>query len=354
MHTIRVNVGQGYDIKIDRGLIENVGELVSQIKKPGCKAVIVTDSNVAKLYLDACTKSLQASGFDILPVIFKAGEESKTIATLGNILECMAENGVTRSDIVIALGGGVTGDMAGFAAGVYMRGIPFVQVPTTLLAAVDSSVGGKTAVDLSVGKNLAGLFYQPQMVICDTQLLESLPEDEYKCGLAEAIKTGILANETLFEIFEKSNPAERLPEIIAGCAEYKAGVVMRDEKEAGERKLLNLGHTPGHAIESLSGFSIKHGLAVAAGLGIMARAAVRKGWSDEAVASRIEKVLIKNGLPINSDFNADELAMAALADKKRSGKTITLAVSSKIGACCLKEINVEDLKEIITLGQKAL
>lgn len=354
MHTIRVNVGKGYDINIGEGLLGKVGELVSTVKAPECKAVVITDSNVAKLYLFDCQQSLRASGFDTTAVIFDAGEESKTMSMLGKILEGMAEKGVTRNDIVIALGGGVTGDMAGFAAGVYMRGIPFVQVPTTLLAAVDSSVGGKTAVDLPSGKNLAGLFYQPEMVICDTLLLETLPEEEYKCGLAEAIKTGILSDEELFGIFEEGDPKENLPEIIARCAEYKAGVVMRDEKEKGERKLLNLGHTAGHAIEKLSNYEMKHGFAVAIGLGIIGRAASRLGYCSEETAKRIENALLRNGLPVNTELDEREIAEAALSDKKRSGKTITIAVPISIGNCDLKEIETDNLEEIIMLGKKAL
>lgn len=351
MNTVRAEVGKGYDINIGQGLINKVGEITSKVKAPSCKAVVVTDSNVAGLYLDACLKSLESAGFDTESVIFKAGEESKTIATLGEILETMAEKGITRKDIVIALGGGVTGDMAGFAAGVYMRGIPFVQVPTTLLAAVDSSVGGKTAVDLPSGKNLAGLFYQPEAVICDTELLKTLPIDEYKCGMAEAIKTGVLSGNDLFKKFEKGVSEDELPEIIASCAGYKAGVVMRDERETGERKLLNLGHTVGHAVEKLSNFELKHGFAVAAGMGVIARAASSLGWCDKEVTDRIEAALKAEGLPVNAKgFTARELAEAALSDKKRMGKTITIAVPKAVGACELKDIETEKLEEIIARG----
>ena len=249
-----------------------------------------------------------------------------------------------------ALGGGVTGDMAGFAAACYLRGVRCVQLPTTLLSAVDSSVGGKTAIDLAAGKNLAGAFLQPAAVLCDTDCLRSLPAEVFADGAAEAIKTGVLDDEGLFALFEDGTLTTAPDEVIARCVRYKAGVVERDEKEQGERKLLNLGHTAGHAIEKCSGYAIPHGHAVAAGLAIIARSAEALGWTEEPIAARIAACLAKNGLPTGTNYTAEALAEAALADKKRSGGDITLVIPKKIGVCELKKVPIADLLPIIRAG----
>ena len=268
-------------------------------------------------------------------------------------MEFLASEHLTRTDCVAALGGGVTGDMAGFAAAVYLRGIRYVQLPTTLLAAVDSSVGGKTAVDLTAGKNLAGAFCQPAAVICDTDCLKTLPPDVFADGAAEAVKTGVLSDEALFALFEDGTLTADPGEVIARCVAYKAGVVERDEKEQGERKLLNLGHTVGHAIEKCSGYVIPHGHAVAAGLAVIARAAEALGWTEESLAARITACLSKNGLPTGTDYSAEALAEAALSDKKRAGGDITLVVPRKIGHCELRKVPVADLLPIIRAGLEA-
>ena len=243
--------------------------------------------------------------------------------------------------------------MAGFAAAVYLRGIRYVQLPTTLLAAVDSSVGGKTAVDLTAGKNLAGAFCQPAAVICDTDCLKTLPPDVFADGAAEAVKTGVLSDEALFALFEDGTLTADPGEVIARCVAYKAGVVERDEKEQGERKLLNLGHTVGHAIEKCSGYVIPRGHAVAAGLAVIARAAEALGWTEESLAARITACLSKNGLPTGTDYSAEALAEAALSDKKRAGGDITLVVPRKIGHCELRKVPVADLLPIIRAGLEA-
>ena len=249
-----------------------------------------------------------------------------------------------------ALGGGVTGDMVGFAAACYLRGIRCVQLPTTLLSAVDSSVGGKTAIDLAAGKNLAGAFLQPTAVLCDTDCLRSLPADVFADGAAEAIKTGVLDDESLFALFEDGTLTAAPAEVIARCVRYKAGVVERDEKEQGERKLLNLGHTVAHAIEKCSGYAIPHGHAVAAGLAIIARSTEALGWTEEPIAARIAACLAKNHLPTGTEYTAEALAEAALADKKRAGGDITLVIPKKIGVCQLKKVPVTELLPIIRAG----
>ena len=332
MFTRHVNVNNnnsGYDVKVGRGLFENIGVEISNLKFN--KFAVVTDSNVGELYLETCIKSLREYG-DVGAVMFDAGEASKNIKTFGQILEGLAMNQLTRGDLIIALGGGVVGDMAGFAAGCYMRGIKFIQVPTSLLAAVDSSVGGKTAIDLTAGKNLAGLFYQPELVLCDIDLLKSLPDIEMQCGMAEALKTGILRGDDLFKFFENGNARENLDEVIALCVDYKAGVVERDERERGERK------------------EIKHGLAVAQGMKIINKITFRLGLSSQETFNRIDKALNNFNFDFNLNFKAGELFNAILADKKRKGDLITLVLPVEIGACELKDVNINALPALLELG----
>lgn len=349
IQTIQVYTSPAYGVSIGGGLLKSCGQHLRDVLAP-CRVAVITDSTVAPLYLETVTGSLEAAGFAVCSYIFPAGEGSKNFTTLSAILEFLAEQHLTRTDCVAALGGGVTGDMAGFAAACYLRGIRYVQLPTTLLSAVDSSVGGKTAIDLHAGKNLAGAFLQPVAVLCDTDCLRSLPPEIFADGAAEAIKTGVLDDERLFTLFEDGTLTAAPGSVIARCVRYKAGVVERDEKEQGERRLLNLGHTVGHAIEKCSGYSILHGHAVAAGLAIIARAAEDLGWTEEPIAERIAACLSKNGLPTGTDYTAEALAEAALADKKRAGGEITLAIPKKIGVCELKKVPVTELLPIIRAG----
>ena len=349
---IRVNTGPAYTAAIGPGLLKDCGPRLREVVPP-CHMAVVTDSIVGPLYLETVTESLKAAGYTVSAYEFPAGEESKNVSTLSDILEFLAKERLTRSDCLIALGGGVVGDMAGFAAAVYLPGVRYVQMPTTLLSAVDSSVGGKTAIDLKAGKNLAGAFLQPAAVLCGTDCLKTLPPEVFADGAAEAVKTGVLCDEGLFALFEdgalKANPAE----VIARCVEYKAGVVERDEKEQGERKLLNLGHTVGHAIEKCSGFTIPHGHAVAAGLAVMARAAERLRWTNGPIAERVGRCLEAQGLPVSAEFSPEALAEAALADKKRAGDSITIVVPKEIGTCELLKIPVSELLFVIGTGWEA-
>ena len=349
---IRVNTVPAYTAAIGPGLLKDCGQRLRETIPP-CHMAVVTDSTVGPLYLETVTESLKAAGYAANAYEFPAGEESKNVSTLSDILEFLAKERLTRSGCLVALGGGVVGDMAGFAAAVYLRGIRYVQMPTTLLSAVDSSVGGKTAIDLKAGKNLAGAFLQPAAVLCDTDCLKTLPPEVFADGAAEAVKTGVLCDEGLFALFEdgtlKADPAE----VIARCVEYKAGVVERDEKEQGERKLLNLGHTVGHAIEKCSGYTVPHGHAVAAGLAVMARAAERLNWTTGPIAQRIGNCLEKLGLPVSTEFPPEALAEAALADKKRAGDSITIVVPKEIGTCELLKIPVSELLPVIRAGWEA-
>lgn len=349
IQTIQVNTSPAYVVSIGKGLLQTCGECLRKVLEP-CHAAIITDSVVAPLYLDKAAASLRNAGFVVSTYVFPEGERHKNFHTLAAILEFLAEERLTRTDCVVALGGGVAGDMAGFAAAIYLRGIRCVQMPTTLLSAVDSSVGGKTAIDLAAGKNLAGAFLQPAAVLCDIDCLTTLPSDVFADGAAEAIKTGVLSDESLFSLFEIGRLETEPAEVVARCVAYKAGVVERDEKEQGERKLLNLGHTIGHAIEKCSDYSIPHGHAVAAGMAIMARAAEKLGWTEDPIAARIEACLAKNNLPIHTVYSAADLAYAASADKKRTGSDITLVIPKKIGMCELKKVPVAELLPMIQAG----
>ena len=348
---IPVRVREGYQVVIAGGLLRESGSLI-RAALGECRLAVVTDGNVAGLYRECVLQSLNAAGYEASVFAFPAGEQNKRMHTLADMLEFFAGERLSRKDGVVALGGGVTGDMAGFAAGCYLRGIRYVQLPTTLLAAVDSSVGGKTAVDLTSGKNLAGLFHQPSLVLCDTDCFNTLPAEEFANGAAEAIKTGILDGEPLFSLFEAGKARENIEEIVAQCVAFKARVVEQDETETGLRKTLNLGHTAGHAIEQCSGFTVPHGHAVAIGLAIIARAAEALGWVKEPVFARIRETLRLNGLPVSTDFSPEELANAALSDKKRAGGQMTLVVPRGIGDCALMDLPVEQLERVFRAGME--
>ncbi len=338
MRKIHVSVSKSYDVLIGEGLIDKCGELTAKVVRP-CRCVIVSDDTVDELYGDRAQISFRYAGFDVTRFAFPAGEANKNLSTLGDILNALGEAGLSRSDLVVALGGGVTGDMAGFAAAVYTRGIRFVQIPTTLLAAVDSSVGGKTAVDMPFGKNMIGAFHQPSLVITDTDVLRDLPAEQRSNGCAEAIKCGVLNDAALFEMLTGGDWLDRIDEVVERCVAYKRDVVAGDEFDTGNRALLNLGHTFGHAIEVCSGLTLLHGQAVGIGM-LMAAAAA--GCPD-ALILRIADCLRANGLPTRCDYPAEALARVALNDKKRSGDRITLVLPEAIGKCRLERIPVCDL-----------
>lgn len=348
---LRIRVRSGYDVLVGRDLLGSSGSLIQEAMGQR-RCVIVSETNVAPLYLQRVTDSCLEAGLPVSSYVFPAGEEHKNLETFGNILNALAGAHLTRKDFVIALGGGVTGDISGFAAGCYMRGIPFVQIPTTVLSMVDSSVGGKCAVDLPLGKNLAGVFHQPSLVLCDMDTLDTLPREIFKDGCAEAIKTAVLTGGELFDLLQKGPDGIDLWKMIALCIAYKGGVVERDEKEQSERKLLNLGHTAGHAIEKCSQYSISHGRAVAIGTAMMARAADKLGWSTVPVHREIEAILRKFDLPTGIDYPPELLLEAALSDKKHSGKTITIIVPESIGNCVLKEVDNRQLLEVFTAGKE--
>ena len=349
MKTVRVSASKEYDVVIGSGILDSLGEkCVSLFGKS--RAAIITDSNVAPLWLDKAVKALESAGIEVVYYVFPAGEESKNIRTLTDILEFMAENRLTRTDFAVALGGGVTGDITGLAASLYLRGIDFVQVPTTLLAAVDSSVGGKTAVNLTAGKNLMGAFAQPSLVLCDTDTLRTLSDSIFADGMAEVIKYGVIFDKELFDAVKKGNVKSNIENIIARCVELKRDVVAQDEFDIGARQKLNYGHTFGHGIELNSDFTISHGKAVAIGMVIAAKSGIQLGLCNQETFQLIAQIIRQFELPTTTDYSAEALSQAALSDKKRFGDHIHLIIPKKIGECVIYRAPVEDLQTIILSG----
>ena len=343
MEKITVHASGTYDILIDKGSLGNIGQVLKERVKP-CTIAILSDDKVFPLYGKNVTDAIEAAGFRTVSHLIPNGEQSKTLDNVTAFIDCMVKAQVTRTDMVLALGGGVVGDMAGFAAAIYLRGIPYIQVPTTLLAAVDSSVGGKTAVDISAGKNLVGAFHQPALVYLDTENLKTLDPSVLRDGFAEVIKYGIILDSKLFDTVAKPNSVD-LKEVIARCIEIKRDVVEQDEFDKGLRGLLNFGHTFGHAIEKLSGFTITHGSAVARGMIIAAKVARVYGFTDYTEV--ITKVVKDYCFETNCPYSADELYSVILSDKKRSGADITLVLPKEIGACTLEKMPAGQVLELM-------
>lgn len=348
MRTVEINTKEPYKVHIGKGLLASSGKLISEVISP-CKAAVIVDSTVDKLYSKEVIASLSENGFSCIKYVYEAGEESKNLTVYSKTLEFLADNTLTRSDIIVALGGGVCGDMAGFAAATYLRGIKFIQIPTTLLAAVDSSVGGKTAVNLDSGKNLVGAFHQPSLVICDTETLNTLPDEVLKDGIAETVKYGIITDEELFKKMEK-NFLPEIEEIIERCVSIKNEIVKDDVFDHGRRQLLNLGHTFGHSIEKLSNFNISHGHAVAIGMMIVSEASEKLGLSEKGTTDRIKKALLKCGLPVSTDYSAKEIVEISLKDKKRKGDTITIVIPEKTGKSVLRKLKTDELYDFVEKG----
>ena len=349
MTEIRVEVSRAYSVLIGAGLLPRCGELAAPLIR-GRRAVVCAGENAFALYGETVLKCLRATGFEAAACVYPPGESAKTPETLVYIINKLSDFGLTREDAVFALGGGVTGDMAGLAAALYLRGIACVLLPTTLLAAVDASVGGKTAVDLPGGKNRMGVIAQPRLVLCDTDCLRTLPPEVLAEGWAEAVKCALLRGGELFELLRGARPEEHLEEIIAACVELKRELVEADEYDRGARRLLNLGHTIGHAVELCSGYTVPHGRAVAAGMAVLARGCAARGLCEPELVQTLEALLRRFDLPTRCPCGAEELMKAATADKKRAGGRITLALPRAVGRCELVECGMEELGELIALG----
>ncbi len=349
MTRIHISASREYDVEIGRGLIHQLVDRAGDLLR-GQHVVVVSDSNVAPLHLEAVLCSFKRAGWQTDSFVFPAGEESKCGQTYLELLNFLAQKKLGRSDALIALGGGVVGDLTGFAAATYLRGIDYIQIPTTLLACVDSSVGGKTAIDLAAGKNLAGAFYQPRLVLCDPELLNTLPSTVFSDGCAEVIKYGMLGSSELLDRLQSIHASQQLEYVIAKCVDMKREIVESDEFDTGRRQLLNLGHTFGHAIEAASAFSIPHGRAVAMGMRLITRAAVEMHLCPQSCLDILETLLQKYDLPLRTEFKADVLIQNALSDKKRQGKTLTLAVPCGYGESRLLPISVDKLSDWARAG----
>lgn len=336
-----------YDVLIGRGLLGRAGELALEVTGP-CRAAVITDDIVESFYADSLENSLRNAGFDPVRFVFPHGEASKDPDNLIRIIRFLAEQKLTRGDAVFALGGGVVGDIAGLSASLFLRGIRLIQIPTTLLSMVDSSVGGKTAVDLPEGKNLLGSFYQPFRVIIDPDVLSTLPAEIFADGCAEVIKYGQICRKEIFDWME--DPSAHLEQLIAECVKIKRDIVERDEKDTGERQLLNFGHTFGHGIEKCSGYQISHGKAVAVGMILMARGSEKMGTGSPDCLQTLTRIIEKTGLPTSTEYTAEEIFEAVLSDKKRSGGSITLVIPDEIGHCRLEKMEIETAKEYLIRG----
>ena len=316
-----VHAAEAYPVYIGGGLLDHCGELTARHSNGRC--AVICDDTVCGLYGPQVCRSLEAAGLSPVLYAFPAGEQHKTLSTYGAILGFLAENHITRSDCVIALGGGVTGDMAGFAAATYQRGIDFIQVPTTFLAASDASVGGKTAVDLPAGKNLAGAFWQPRAVICDTDTFATLPESAFQDGAAETLKHGLIADGEFFHFLMSEDMYRHMDAVVRRNVEIKAAVVAEDEREQGKRKLLNFGHTLGHAIEKCSGYRVSHGHAVATGMVLAARPPRHWAMAGRARWKQFLPPVSATAFPLSAPIPPESCMLPPSETKSAPGATST-------------------------------
>ena len=345
MKVITVNASKSYDILVGSGLVDIIGGILTQSFKP-CKVAVITDDNVDEIYGESVMQSLEESGYTAFKFVFKNGEKSKNIHTFNEIQNFLAKNELTRKDVVLALGGGVVGDVAGFSASTYLRGINYVQVPTTLLAQIDSSVGGKTAIDLDCGKNLVGAFHQPSLVVCDIEALSTLTDEVVEDGLGEGVKYALLDKKVFSLILNKNFDLETF---VSLCIEYKKQIVEEDEFESEKRKLLNLGHTIGHAIEKLSNYEISHGKAVAMGIDYILSASVKKGKISNEEYEKIKEILSRLTKNVDKSlcpFDIKDVVDATIFDKKRDGEFISLVTFNGIGDCSIEKIKQTELLEL--------
>lgn len=347
MEKITVKASSSYDILIDKDIIDISGELISKVIKKG-KALVVTDDNVDDFYGKRVMHSLTDAGIEAMKFVFPHGEASKNHATLLKIYEYMALNGYTRSDFIVALGGGVVGDTAGYAAATYMRGIDFVQIPTTVVSQADSSVGGKTAVDINGGKNLVGAFHQPRLVICDTDTLDTLTPEFFSDGMAEVIKHGMIKSEELFKILSDNDIKENIVDIMKRNVSIKGQVVENDEREKGERMLLNFGHTLAHALEKYYNFTgLTHGCAVAIGMSTFTHIAERRGMCKIGVADKLDALLEKCGLPLTDKAPLHELYTLSLRDKKHLADGMNIVICSDVGKSEVVKMSVDEYAKFL-------
>lgn len=353
MKQLKVSIpGRDYTIYIEKGSIDYIGESVKNIYK-GNKIALVTDQNVYNLYGKKLELNLNKAGFNVHTTVLKPGEKSKSMETLIGLYDELLDFGISRSDLIIAFGGGVVGDLAGFAASTLLRGISFVQIPTSLLAQIDSSVGGKVAVNLEKGKNLVGSFYQPIGVFIDPKLLKTLDHRYFSDGMGEVIKYACIKDENLFDklsdYHDKEDLFEDIEEIIYRCLDIKRSIVERDEMDRGERMLLNFGHTLGHGVEKYYNYEkYSHGEAVAIGMYNISKKSEQAGLTENGTSDKIKNLLEKYSLPYEMpDVNKEDIKKVISVDKKVEGDYINIVVLEKIGKSFTKKIRREDIKDYI-------
>jgi len=347
MKTIDIRTGAPYQVLVGRDILKSAGVKILEIKSYK-KIAVITDDIVYKLHGKTLKESLNLSGLSYEFFVFPNGEASKCQDTLNRIYEFLTLSGISRSDLIVAFGGGVVGDMAGFAASTYLRGVDYIQIPTTLIAQTDSSVGGKTAIDTPLGKNLVGAFYQPKLVLCDVDLLSTLPDSVFNAAMAEVIKYALLTESDLFSVLENKSIQDCLEDVVNRCIQIKADVVAGDEFDKGNRMLLNLGHTLGHSVENHSQYTVSHGEGVAIGMTIMLKACVKQGLLAESIYQRFLNLLEKFSLPTEyENASLKELANIAFHDKKRENDSISIIICEGIGQCRGEKIKLNELYDFI-------
>lgn len=343
LRKIHVNTSAPYNITIDSSILGECGNIIRNVTKAS-KIVVVTDDIVDALYGEKVINSLQKSGFNTTKFVFPNGEASKCFKTLNNLYDFLTTNEITRSDCLVALGGGVVGDLTGYASATYLRGIDFIQIPTTLLAQVDSSIGGKTAIDIPAGKNLVGAFKQPLAVICDISTLSTLTPEIFSDGMGEVVKYAMIKSRELFDIIYKKDIKDNLEDVICRCIDIKREVVEKDEFDKGERMLLNFGHTFGHAIEKIQNFTgLSHGSAVSVGMCLITELAIKQGICSENMYSELEKCLEKYNLPTSVDIPYEEIVKHCINDKKRDADDINLIISTEIGKSEIRKVPISSI-----------
>lgn len=350
MRIVDIPTAAPYRAEIGSGALSLLGVRVRELCPKAERVVLVSDDTVFPLYGERALELLRQEGLEAEAYVVPAGEASKNTDRLVALLNFLTERRLARSDALTALGGGMIGDLTGFAAAVYMRGIAYFQLPTTLLAAIDSSVGGKTAVDLSAGKNLMGAFWQPRAVLCDTDLLETLPVSVFDDGCAETVKTALLFDPALFGLLAGNGRDFDREAVIARCVGHKRDIVLRDEFDKGQRGLLNLGHTLGHAVEACSGYALSHGRSVAIGLSVVCRAAARAGYCDPWLPKEVMRVLRLFELPVGTPQPIETLMPVMLSDKKRAGSLVTVVVPRRVGRCELMPMDDNRLRRFMESG----
>lgn len=349
MKTVTVNASVRYDVLIEKGCLSRCGEMTAEIFDPKkSTAAIITDDTVAGLYLDTVVDSFQKAGFSVCCFVFPNGEDSKSHDVLLQVYDFLIENHVTRTDFIVALGGGVVGDLAGFAAATYLRGIRFMQIPTTFLAAIDSSVGGKTAVNIPAGKNLIGAFHQPSLVVCDPCTFSTLKPETFADGCAEMIKYAMIWSEDFLRLLETCDINEQIEEIVAYCVDIKRQVVEQDERDCGIRMILNYGHTLGHAIEKITNHTVTHGHGVAIGMVLITKLAILMGRCEQPLLNRLCAVLKRYHLPTAYDGKVSDLIDSCLHDKKRAGSIIRLIFVSNVGKADIVPMNTDDFAKLLS------